>query len=651
MMKWLVNFRKYSFQKKISIFLILVGFWVGCQVGTQTFAKKVGYHKALGTPLFYYQKTPIYFPFSIFSWMKWEKSAPKALDDAQLNMITVLLISVMSIGIINKKKKKKDYYGSASWATKKEIENMNFFPYLKKEIYEADYHFSQTIALYQEKILRNCNIQTRMQQSEYAKSGVFVGRDAWGRDLIDLSPGHLMMIAKTGGGKGISVVITTLFTWKGSTIVNDVKGDNWLWTAAYRRRLGHKCFRFEATADGVEKVSCHYNPLAEIRKGTLWEYQDARIIAETLVSPDRLKDPFFGPNGVTYLTAVILHVLYTVKRRVANLPDVYNFMSSPQFTEEEKLKQMMTFEHNDTVNRNLFYEIYNDVIILQDGEESPRTHPRVSRVAADMLGRSDKERSGIISTAKTELEVFAIPTVARNTAYSDFRISDLQNYEVPVDLYFVTPINAIDITSTLLKLFLTQILFILTDKIEINSKGENTAYRHRLLLLMDEFTAIGRIDLLNKEVALMRGHGIKGFFIIQDMKQLKATYGENNAFLGNMSTTIYYSTNDVDTAKYIETRLGNKTEKMITRSYGQGGILFRKNLNYSEHYIARPLMTAEEIHSMDENTSIILSAGKRPIKGKIVKWYEEPEFQNRFQRCPAATNRTPSDVIMPISEN
>jgi len=650
-MKWIKNFKKLTWKRKVSFVLFILGIFIALQVGTQTFAKDVAYHKALGKPIFIYKNTPIYFPFSVLFWFKWEKTAPKAVENSQLNILTVMVFFVFLLGILNYKKKKIDYHGSASWATKKEIDQMNFFPYLKKEVYEADYHFSQTIALYQEKILRNCNIPTRMQQSEYAKSGVFVGRDAWGRDLIDLSPGHLMMIAKTGGGKGISVVITTLLTWKGSTITNDVKGDNWLWTAAYRRSLGHKVFRFEATADGVEKVSCHYNPLTEIRKGTLWEYQDARIIAETLVSPDRLKDPFFGPNGVTYLTAVILHVLYTVKRRVANLPDVYNFMSSPQFTEEEKLQQMMTFEHNDTVNRNLFHEIYNDVIILPGGEESPRTHPRVSRVAADMLGRPPKERSGIISTAKTELEVFAIPTVARNTAYSDFRISDLQNYEVPIDLYFVTPINSIDITSTLLKLFLTQILFILTDKMEINEKGENTAYRHKLLLLMDEFTAIGRIDLLNKEVALMRGHGIKGFFIIQDMKQLKATYGENNAFLGNMSTTIYYSTNDVDTAKYIETRLGNKTEKMITRSYGQGGILFRKNLNYSEHYIARPLMTAEEIHSMDENTSIILSAGKRPIKGKIVKWYEEPEFQNRFRRCPAATNRSPSDVIMQISEN
>ena len=650
-MQFFQTFKKFPWKKKVSIFLLILGIFIGVQVGTQTFAKKVGYHKALGKPIFYYKYMPIYSPFSIFSWMKWEKTAPKAFDDAQLNMITVILCFVISIGIFNRKKKKIDYHGTAAWATKLEISNMNFFPYLKKEVFEEDYHFSKTTPLYQKNILQNNDIPERYRQLEYSKSGVFVGRDSWGRDLIDISPGHLMLIAKTGGGKGVSVVIPTLLTWKGSAIINDVKGDNWLYTAAYRKSLGHKIFRFQATADGVEEVSCHYNPLAEIRKGKIWEYQDARIIAESIVSPDKLKDPFFGPNGVTYLTAVILHVLYTVKRRTANLTDAYNFISSPQFTEEQKLKQMLNFKHNDTEDSNLFFNIYNDVIILPDGTESPRTHPRVSKVAADFLGRPAKERSGIISTAKTELEIFAIPTLAKNTAYSDFEIKDLQNYEVPVNLYFVTPVNSIDITSVLLKLFLTQILFILTGKIELDEKGKNIAYRHRLLLLMDEFTAIGRVDLLHKEVALMRGYGIKGLFIIQDMKQLKATYGENNSFLGNMSTTIYYSTNDVDTAKYVETRLGNKTEKMITKSYGQGGILFRKHLNYSEHYIGRPLMTAEEIHSMDENTSIILSAGKHPIKGILAKWYEEPEFQNRFRRYPAATNRTPSDVIMQNEEN
>ena len=85
---------------------------------------------------------------------------------------------------------------------------------------------------------------------------------------------------------------------------------------------------------------------------------------------------------------------------------------------------------------------------------------------------------------------------------------------------------------------------------------------------------------------------MKALIIIQDMKQLKEVYGENNSFLGNMSTTLYYTTNDVDTAKYVETRLGNKTEKIVTKSYSQG-LIFRK-INYTESYVGRPLMRAEE---------------------------------------------------------
>ena len=452
-----------------------------------------------------------------------------------------------------------------------------------------------------------------------------------------------MMIAKTGGGKGVAVVIPTLITWKGSTITNDVKGDNWLYTAAYRRSLGHKVFRFEATADGVERVSCHYNPMVEIRKGTVYEYQDARNIALAIVSPDRTKDPFFAPSAGVYLTAVIIHVLYMVKNRIANLADVYNFITSPQFSEDQKLQQMINSEHNSDGPEDLFYKIYNDITILKTGEELPRTHPSVSKIGAEMADRADKERSGIIGCAKIDLEAFIIPTIARNTAYSDFRISDLMNSKVPMDLYFVTNPNSIDITAVLLKLFITQILYILTDNMELNKKGENIAFLHDLLLVLDELTAIGKIDMLHKLIPLIRGWGMKALIIIQDMKQLKATYGENNSFLGNMSTTLYYTTNDVDTAKYVQTRLGNKTEKIITKSYSQG-LLFRR-VNYTESYVGRPLMRAEEVHTMGEKEVIVLSAGKNPIRGKQARWYEVDEFKNRLAREPYFTKATPSDVI------
>ncbi len=201
--------------------------------------------------------------------------------------------------------------GSAEWATKEDIDNMGFFPYKDPKKYEKDYKYSGTLGIYQRNILNNETINKELRELEYKKDGVFVGRDKWGRDLIDNSSGHIMMIAKTGGGKGVSVVLTTLWTWKGSTLVNDIKGENWQYTAAYRRNaLGHKVFRFQATADGVTSVSCKYNPLVEIRKGTVFEYQDARLIAETIISPKKDQDNFFGPSAVTFLTGVI-YMFYT----------------------------------------------------------------------------------------------------------------------------------------------------------------------------------------------------------------------------------------------------------------------------------------------------------------------------------------------------
>ena len=620
-------------RKKISLAFLFLAIFLILGVGTQTFAKKVGYHKSLGKPLFIYKnEIPIYWPGKYLSWLKFKKTAPKAIQAAENNMMGTFILMFFILIAINYKKKVVNVHGSAKWATKSDINKMGFFPYKDKRKIKKEYKKSDTLALYQKNILERKDYikieipeemnsikkylkvlnylltEKNWREREFYSNGVVLGKDQYERLLIDDSPGHVMMVARSGGGKGAAVVIPSLITWKGSTLVNDIKGDNWLYTAAYRRSLGHKVFRFEATADGIKKISCHYNPMVEIRKGTVYEYQDARIIAETVVSPDKLRDKYFGP------AAVILHVLYMIKNRIGNLTDVYNFMTTPQFSEEEQLKQMINAEHNSDEREKLFYEIYNDVIILEDGTESPRTHPRISRAAANILGRSDRERSGIIGTAILELEIFATPTISRNTAYSDFRISDFMNYEVPIDLYFVTTPNSIEITAVLLKLFITQILYILTDSMEVNKKGENIAFKHKLLLVLDELTAIGKVDMLHKLIPLIRGWGMKALIIIQDMKQLKATYGENNSFLGNMSTTLFYTTNDVDTAKYVETRLGNKTEKIVTKSYGHGGF-FRK-VTYNESYVKRPLMTAEEVHTMDEKDVVILSAGKNPIHGK-----------------------------------
>lgn len=635
---------KKETKKKISAVVFISSFFFALWGATQTFAKYTGYAKGLGSPLMVVKEIPIYPPHKYLEWGKFKDKAPIAYQKSSSNFFMGIVLGMLLVGAINYKKQKVITHGSSEWASKSDIDEMGFFPYQDPKKYEKDYKYSGTLEMYKKNILNNQEIKKELREPEYKKDGVFVGRDKWGRDLIDNSSGHIMMIAKTGGGKGVSVVLPTLWTWKGSTLVNDIKGENWQYTAAYRRNaLGHKVFRFQATADGEKSVSCKYNPMVEIRKATVFEYQDARLIAETLISPNKEKDAFFGPSAVNYLTAVILHVLYIKQNKVASLADVYRFITSPDSSEEDKLEQMKAGIHNIDGKENLFEEIYGEVITLND-EERPRTHPIVSRMGAEMLGRADKERSGIISSAKTELMPFIVPTIAKNTSDSDFRINDLMNYEVPVDLYFVTPPNAVDITSALLKLFLNQIVFILTNNMDINDKGENTAFRHRFLFLMDELPAIGRVDLFHKAISYIRGYGMKALIIIQDMKQLKATYGENNSFLGNMSTTIYYSTNDVDTAAYIEKRIGNTTVLTTSKSHKGGG--FFPSVNYSKSYTGRPLITAGEIHNMKEENSIILKAGANPIKGILAKWYLDKGFQDRHGRYPKLGDNAKSDKII-----
>lgn len=634
---------KKETKKKISAVVFLSSFFFALWGATQTFAKYTGYAKGLGKPLMIVKQIPVYSPHKYLEWGKFKDNAPQAYQKANGSFFMGIMLGMLLVGAINYKKQKVTTHGSAEWASKSDIDEMGFFPYKDPKKYEKDYKYSGTLELYRKNILNNEDIKKELREPEYKKDGVFVGRDKWGRDLIDNSSGHIMMIAKTGGGKGVSVVLTTLWTWKGGSLVNDIKGENWQYTAAYRRNvLGHKVFRFHATADGVKSVSCKYNPMVEIRKATVFEYQDARLIAETLISPNKEKDAFFGPSAVNYLTAVILHVLYIKQNKVASLADVYRFITSPDSSEEDKLEQMKAGIHNPYGKENLFEEIYGEVITLND-EERPRTHPIVSRMGAEMLGRADKERSGIISSAKTELMPFIVPTIAKNTSDSDFRIDDLMNYKVPVDLYFVTPPNAVDMTSALLKLFLNQIVFVLTNNMEINDSGENVAFKHRFLFLMDELPAIGRVDLFHKAISYIRGYGMKALIIIQDMKQLKAAYGENNSFLGNMSTTIYYSTNDVDTAAYIEKRIGNTTVQTTSKSYKGGGFL--PTVNYSKSYAGRPLITAAEIHNMTEKTSIILKAGAKPIQGILAKWFEDKGFKDRIKRYPKLGDNAKSDKI------
>ena len=129
-----------SIRRKISIFIFIVAIFTTLSVGTQTFAKNVKYHKSLGNYLFLYKnKTPIYSPFKILSWLKFEKKVPRAMDDAYTNMGMTAILSFLLIALVNYKKKVITVHGTAKWANKSDINKMGFFHYKDKRKIKKEY--------------------------------------------------------------------------------------------------------------------------------------------------------------------------------------------------------------------------------------------------------------------------------------------------------------------------------------------------------------------------------------------------------------------------------------------------------------------------------------------------------------------------------
>ena len=73
--------------------------------------------------------------------------------------------------------------------------------------------------------------------------------------------------------------------------------------------------------------------------------------------------------------------------------------------------------------------------------------------------------------------------------------------------------------------------------------------RRKLLLMLDEFPALGRLDFFESALAFMAGYGIRAYLIAQSLNQIEKAYGPNNAILDNCHVRIAFATNDERTAK------------------------------------------------------------------------------------------------------
>jgi type IV secretion system protein VirD4 len=422
-------------------------------------------------------------------------------------------------------------------------------------------------------------------------------------------PEHVLCFAPTRSGKGVGLVIPSLLTWPGSAIVHDIKGENWQLTAGFRARYG-RALRFDPT----NPKSSAYNPLLEVRRGE-WEVRDVQNIADILVDPEGSLDKrnHWEKTSHSLLVGAILHVLYAEPNKT--LAGVANFLSDPKRPVESTLRAMMKTAHL--------------------GEAGP--HPVVASAARELLNKSDNERSGVLSTAMSFLGLYRDPVVAEVTRCCDWRIRDIVGAEQPATLYLVVPPSDINRTKPLIRLLLNQIGRRLTEDLQDN-RG-----RHRLLLMLDEFPALGRLDFFETALAFMAGYGLKSFLIAQSLNQIEKAYGPNNSILDNCHVRVSFATNDERTAKRVSDALGTATEMRAMKNYaGHRLSPWLGHLMVSRQETARALLTPGEVMQLPPTDEIVMVAGIPPIRAKKARYYEDTRFKERI--LPPPELRSPAEV-------
>jgi type IV secretion system protein VirD4 len=409
-------------------------------------------------------------------------------------------------------------------------------------------------------------------------------------------PEHVLCFAPTRSGKGVGLVVPTLLTWPGSCIVHDIKGENWHLTSGFRERYG-RVLLFDPT----NPISAAYNPLLEVRRGE-WEVRDVQNVADVLVDPEGSLERrnHWEKTSHALLVGAILHVLYAESDKT--LAGVAGFLSDPKRSIEVTLSAMMTTAHL--------------------GEAGP--HPVIASAARELLNKSENERSGVLSTAMSFLGLYRDPVVAKVTRYCDWRIRDLVEGTLPATLYLVVPPSDISRTKPLVRLILNQIGRRLTEDLQANGT------RHRLLLMLDEFPALGRLDFFESALAFMAGYGLKSFLIAQSLNQIEKAYGPNNAILDNCHVRVSFATNDERTAKRVSDALGTATEMRAMKNYaGHRLSPWLGHLMVSRQETARPLLTPGEVMQLPPSDELVLVSGVPPIRAKKARYYEDIRLTER----------------------
>ena len=422
-------------------------------------------------------------------------------------------------------------------------------------------------------------IRDAMKAGLLAKDGLILGK-LGGRTLRSNDPAHILVVGPTRSGKGVSFVIPNGLSWKGSIVVLDIKMENHNAFAEARRKMGHDVFVF---APGSIKTH-RYNPLDFVRPGPEMA-TDCQNIAGFLATSHTENEWTLAARKI--IAAVLGYVLTSdLCEGQRNIRSAVNLISTGQDM-ADVLKSIVETERADLPQWVL--DDFNQFIAIPD-----------------------RTRGSVMFNVANSLAPWSSELIVQATSGSDFDIRLLR--KKPIAIFIGTPLADLESYRPLVRILFQQI----HDLLMRNLPGRDEP--HRVLLMLDEFFALGKMTSLASKIAVSAGYGFRMAIILQNLSQLDELYGKatRETLVAGAALKLFVAINDNATAENVSEALGNYTTDNRTQIVGTG---ITQSARVSVTKIGVPLKRPEELMRMARKKSLLLVANGRPLEVEKCRHY------------------------------
>lgn len=394
-------------------------------------------------------------------------------------------------------------------------------------------------------------------------------------------PSHALTVAPTRSGKGTCVVIPNLLIYGGSVIVNDIKGENYAVTHRWRARTGHDVYKVAPFDDDSDQ----WNPFdILLHSDDVWD--DAKHMAELLLPDMPGKDEFWTNGARNLLTGLILYIHQTAPNEKRTLSYLRDLLTQDEEGFDETLAEMANSES------------------------------KAAARSANVFQRADiKVQSGIMSTLDSELSFLDSDRLANCTEDSSFNFKELK--EKLVSIYLVIPPERLRTYAPFVRLFM--------GLAALELKRTKTKPEFPVLLMLDEFPAMGRMKVIEDEISFLAGYDVRLWLFAQDLKQLASIYGDKaQSIIANCAVKQFFGVADEETARLVSFMCGSTTVPSISVSNTSGVRVESRNESIGRS--ARPLFDPNEVMTMDSGLQFLFYQGRQPIQSAKLSYLEHPRI-------------------------